>query len=304
MLPLLLPFLDAPAPQAPPKPKVPEAVVSVQDRSIQIPKLPKDVGHGREAFKSIHSQIQVAQEDLVAALQALYARPEGAVELGEGPGHPKVEVKDGSEWMDLLTDPQYGQLRFTFLEVWKGWQAALMESRLANPVQEAPAKNEVHSPGYEATRRKALRVIAAPSRRTGKATGQLEASYNEENAELFSDGTEPMTYDAARGGRLIERSRHIAQTARAVAEAVIPDLTEAWNPLVDHLNGQVRRLGEMEAAAVPAGDPNLQALRVRTKIAVLERFRATLWFCDLVWSQLAAAEPPAPPRRLGPPSSR
>ncbi|HJV23144.1 MAG TPA: hypothetical protein VJ505_04365 [Holophagaceae bacterium] len=304
MLPLACTLFLTQTPIPDIKPKVPEAMVVVAERSLVLPPLPKGVAEGRKGFASVHAQIKYAQEELSTSLQRLYATPEASRALAKDLEVPEASRGEVAGWLDVLKDVQFARLEGGFAEVWKGWQAALVEGGLAKPTRSPSGQPESHGAGYEAAKQKAKQVISAASRQPLRSSGKLDSSYNVENADLFGGGTEGMTKDERAGQQHVERSLYLAQTNRAIADILIPMLAESWDPLVDHLGGRARRLADLEAGAAPVADPILSALRTRAKIAFLERFRVALWYCDLVWSQSASVEAPAPPRRLAPSARR
>lgn len=289
------------------KPKVVEAVVVLEERPITLPPLPHDVGQGRQQFKEVHAQIQTALRDLGLSLQSLYAKPEAGITLARDLNVPAAFAIEGSELVEVMTDLEHGRLESAFTDVWKGWQAALVEGGLAKPVRVSAGRPEAHSKRFEDAKKKGKETIKVLSRLPPKRTGRLDASFNEENADLFPDlttyrapdSTFNMTgneYATLQNG---ERSANIAQRSQAVADKLIPSLSETWDPLVTHLNGRALRLADLEQVAAPSLDATVRTLRVQTKIAFLERFRTALWYCDLVWCQAASVEAPAPPQRMG-----
>ncbi len=299
----------SPSDQVPPqKPKVAEAVVVLEDRSITLPPLPRDVGQGRAQFKEIHTQIQNALQDLGVSLQVLYAKPEARLVLARDLEVPQALAVEGKELVGILADADYVRLESTFADVWKGWQAALVEGGLAKPVRVQAGRPEPHSKQYEEARKQAKQTIQRLSRQQPQKTGRLDASFNEENADLFPDpttyGTTGSTFNLTKDEYAIatndERSAFLVQKSRAVANKLIPSLSQTWVPFVAHLNDQARRLADLEKAGAPTTDATINVLRIQTKIAFLERFRTALWYSDLVWCQAASAEAPAPPRRLRP----
>ncbi len=302
MLLSILTFVLIQTPQDRAPVKRPEATVTVQDRALEIPALPRDVAQARGAFKATHAQIQAAQQDLAEYLRILYARPEARQALSADLSVPEAFAGEGVVLLNLLQDTRYAQLESAYAEVWKGWQAGLVEGGLSTRVNATAKAGASHSAAYEGARRKALEVIAARKRLGGEDGDTAHASYNVENVDLFGDGTERNTADEQRVIEKMRRSVAVAQMGQAVSNSLMPTLAETWDPLVAHLGAQVRRVGELEAGAVATTDPTVALLRLQAKIAILERFRAALWYCDLVWCQIAAAESPQPPVRLRTPA--
>ena len=292
-------LLDQPKP---PQAKVIETLVKVEDRSISLPPLPLDGPQGRAGFKAVHGQIKTALEDLALSLQGHYARPEAAAPLAADLSVPAESVEEGAALLGIIEDAPYVRLERTFLDTWKGWQAALVEGGLAKRVQATAKVPEPRSKAYEAARLKGLKVLQAPSRKFQEAS-RLDAGYrSKDEDDTFSEArlqaapTQAEEHAVAPG--TFTKQDHDTQNRLALTNQLLPDLGAAWGPLVDHLNGAVLRVMNRDQGAVPSQDPTLNALRTHARIAVLERFRRDLWYCDLVWSQIASEEALPPPRKL------
>ena len=301
-LALLTLALDQPVP--PSQAKVVESVVKVEDRSISMPPLPLDGAHGRARFKAVHGQVGTAMADLALSLQALYGRPEAALPLAADLSVPQEAVAEGNSLLGVIEDPDYVQLERTFLDTWKGWQAALVEGGLAKRVQTAGKVPDPRSKAFEAARQKGLRVLQAPSRKHQEVT-RLDAGFRSKDEEDgFSEAqlnaSPKQAEERAVAPESFTRKDQDTQSRLALTNLLLPDLAAAWNPLVDHLNGAVLRVMNRDLGAAAVSDPTLNALRTHARIAVLERFRRDLWYCDIVWCQVAAEEAPPAPRRLAP----
>jgi len=284
------------APLAPPATRPPEAVVITEARSITLPALPEDGAQGRAGFAATHARILEAQKDLEAALAALYALPEASVSL-RGLTVPDASLEEGRGLVAVWRDPEHLRLQTAFLDTWKGWQAALVEGHLAS-AKALPAA--AASPRYQAAHDLAAQVIRASTRNAPQAANRLDASFNEENASLYTDLGNRVTPEQRAVLDHVDQGAVRARQTLEVANKLIPNVAEPWNAFVAHLNAQAVRLLELEPAARAAPGGPLGALRVQARIAYLERFRAALWYCDLVWAQVASAPVPAAPRALRP----
>lgn len=298
---LILALFPRQVPAPPQKPKPPEAMVKVEDRSITLPPLPGEGHPGRGLFQATHAQIKAAMEDLTAGLQALYEKPEALKELPVELSIPSEDAAEGTLLLSVIDDKAFVQLEQAYLDTWKGWQAALVEGGLASRVQAAPKVAEPRSTQYLAAKQKAKLALQAPSREV-KPVSRLDAGYRvlSEREDTFSEA-ELASIPKEPEERMVEKahSKDIAQAQKrlVVANLLLLDLAAAWNPLVDLLNERAQRVVNQEKGS-PSGDATMNALRLHAKLAVMERFRTALWYCDLVWCQLASEQALPPPRKL------
>lgn len=314
--------------------KVPVASVVVEDRPITLPTLPQDGEQARTQFKNIHLQIRNAIEDLNQALLALYGRPEAESVLPPVLSVPSVRLAEGVELLGVINDPEFSRIERAYLDTWKGWQAALVEGGLAKPLHSSTGALEPSSKEYQEAKQKAKQVMSEPSRMFGaghrldpmltkqepnmeaRKESRLNASYLDDlelppNKTLGGKGGTGGVYankvllqpDELIGYIKKENDVFRNQMGQAIASNILINLSETWNPLVNHLNISARRIQNQEWTPDSIQDATMDALRIHAKLAVMERFRKALWYCDLVWCQLASAEAPPPPQRLSPPNS-
>jgi hypothetical protein len=302
MILLVTAFLFPQEPPPPPKPKPAGTLVRVEDRSITLPPLPQTGGEGRARFKEIHAQIRTALEDLDLSLLVLYGRPEAGVVLAADLSVPPELVEEGAALVGTVDDPTYTRLERAYLDTWKGWQAALVEGGLAKRAQAAPGAPEPRSRQYEEAKRKGTLALQSPARRFQQTT-RLDAGYrSKDEDDTFSEerlgGAPKQAEELTVAPAEFTKKTNDTQNRLAVTDLLLPDLSGTWTPLVAHLNEAALRVVNREQAFSPIHDPTMSALRIHAKLAVLERFRKALWYCDLVWCQVASAEVPPPPRRL------
>lgn len=300
---LMLPQEPAP----PPKAKPAGAQVKVEDRSITLPPLPQTGSEGRTRFKEAHAQIKTALEDLDLGLQAMYAKPEAAMALTANLSVPPGLAEEGAALVGVIDDPDHARLERAYLDTWKGWQAALVAGKLAKPVQATPAAQEPRSKQYAETKQKGLLALQAPSRRFQETT-RLDAGYrSKDEDDTFSEerlsSAPRQREELAVAPTEFTKKDNDTQNRLAVTNLLLPDLSAAWNPLVDRLNEAALRVVNREQASSPLPDATMDVLRAHAKIAVLERFRKALWYCDLVWCQVASEDAPPPPRKVARPGA-
>lgn len=301
--PLALLLLQDPPP--PQKTRPSGTVVKVEDRSITLPPLPRDGNLGRARFKEIHSQIRTALEDLDLSLLAMYGRPEARAVLAANLSVPPELVDEGVALVGVIDDPEYARLERAYLDTWKAWQAVLLEGGVARRQQDAPRSQEPSSQEFKEAKAKAMKVLKAPARQL-ITVSRSEASYRSpEEDDTFSPerlGAAPLRPEERAAASTVPTKEELgSQNRLAVTDLLLPDLSARWDALSEHLNAVALRVLIREEAASPTADGPMTALRTHAKLAVLERFRKALFYCDLVWCQVASAAPPPPPPRLAPP---
>ncbi len=303
LLPLALLLLPGQKPpQKPPqKPGVTEAVVALEDRAISLPRMPRDGAQGRAGFKEVHAQIGQALDDLNLSLVTLYGGPRAGALPGNLSVPPRL-AEDGRALLRIIDDPDYLRLERAYLDTWKGWQAAMVETGLVTRVQAPPGAQEPTSRQYVEAKRKVVQFLRAPSREF-KEVGRLDAGYRSESEDdTFSEqqlGEAPRSEEERSiASATFTKKDNRTQNRLAVTDLLLPDLTETWNALSNHLHETALRVVNREQDPDSMQDATMAALHTHAKLAVLERFRKALYYCDLVWCQIAAKEPPLPPRRL------
>jgi hypothetical protein len=289
-------------PAALPKAKLAGTLVRVEDRSITLPPLPRTGSEGRGRFKEIHAQIRTALEDLDLSLKSLYERPEARNPLAADLSVPSELAEEAAVLVGAIDDTGYARLEQAYLDTWKGWQAALVEGGLATRLQASPGTQEPRSREYEEAKQKGRLALKTPSRRFQQTT-RLDAGFRAKHEDdTFSDerlGSAPKrAEELAVAPEEVTKKDNETQNRLALTDLLLPDLSGTWKPLVDHLNEAALRVVNGEQVSSPILDTTMDALRIHAKLAVLERFRKALWYCDLVWCQAASEEAPLPPRRL------
>ncbi len=298
MLLLATALLAADPPKAPPKPP-PSATVVLEDRPLELPRLPRDAAQGRGQFKAVHASIGTALGDLTLALRDLYARPEARRPLPPDLSVPEAMAAEGADLVNLLDDPGARRLEIQLMDAWRGWQAALVEEGLATPVQAAPPAPGARSRAFQEARAAAVAALRKPARRAAPVD-RLDAGYLEE-VDLFPEAPVRPSPEEVRlyGGQEAALAR--IQKRLAVSGTLLTHLSAPWDALVAHLARQAETGLRWESPHPAPSDPAMDALRVQARIALLERFRLAFWLCDAIWSDTAAAGPPAPlPRLSGP----
>jgi len=248
-----------------PLPSVPPSVVAVQARAIEMPLLPSSLAEARTEFPKMQPKIAAAIQDLERDLMGLYATlaaggPSAAAYRVPDTATDEVRLLAGS-----LQDNTHLAAEESVFEAWNRWQTQLLSHGLAM------AKG-----GSAITSRMVL----------------LSFQRNELRAQ--DQGSVWPLFDLVAVNGLDYRSRSAGiPDAAALADAHALRLARTWEPLAQHLKESATRMLEYERNAPETQDAALRLLRLQAKINVLERFRSSLWFSQMVWAHMASS--PLPP---------
>lgn len=302
--------------------------VAVVDRPITLPPMPRDGKQGHAQFKDIHGQIGNAMADLNRALPALYGRPEGREPLPVQLSIPPENMAEATALLEIIQGQTFLRLERAYLDTWKGWQAALVEGGTAQPLQGAARTPEPVSKAFLAAKERAQRVLREPSRRFGPGNrldatltrqeqeaglaSKLDAGYLGDlenpptkgfNGTIYAPGGgDSWQSDELRFYIKAENAVVASLKEQAVAGELLSLLAETWTPLMDDLNASATRVLNQEGTPNSSQEAAMEAIRVHARLAVLERFRKALWYCDLVWCQVASETVPPPPQRFTSPA--
>ncbi len=239
--------------------------VAVQARAIELPPLPSSLGEARREFPKVQPRITAAIQDLEHDLTGLYATL-----AAEGPSAtsyrlPAATTDEVRFLAASLRDDTHVAMEETVHDGWNRWQTQLLSHGLALP-----------KGGSAITSRMVLLAFQR---------NELRALEQGQTWPLFD-------LVAVNGLDYRSRSMGIPQAA-ALAEAHALQLARTWEPLAQRLKASAAGMLEFERNAPETQDAALRLLRLQAKINVLERFRSSLWFCQMVWAHMASS--PLPP---------
>lgn len=284
-----------PKPETPQKTtQTPEARIVLQDRVIPLPALPKDVGEAKAHYPAIHTQLQGALHDLEMPILPLRAAIPAGKELPKTMKLRPAEAKDARVLVQILNDPTYDALEKGVVEVWQRWVGVLVENGIAKPNQSI-SKN-MNQPGVATNASLKTKLDRIESTWERDDDDRLMRRYSgERDLNEGSDARAPSLFPAEL--KAYDKGVEAVAKRAAVAKELAPQLSEAWTPLVAHLNACAVKLADLDHdTATPT--PDFEMLHRRTQIVFFERFRSALWFCEVVWSQMASVDPPPPLRDL------
>jgi len=262
---ILLAFFLSTQTPPPPAPSAATSEVAVQARAIELPPLPSSLAEARSEFPKVQPRIAAAIQDLERDLTGIYATI-----APEGPSAtsylmPAVTTDEVRLLAASLRDDTHMAMEETVHDAWNRWQTQLLDHGLALP-----------KGGSAITSRMVLLAFQR---------NELRALEQGQTWPLFD-------LVAVNGLDYRSRSMGLPQVA-ALADAHALHLARTWEPLAQHLKASAMGLLEFERNAQPAQDPAQRLLRLQAKINVLERFRSSLWFCQMVWAHMVSS--PLPP---------
>lgn len=252
----------------------PGGEVPVQARAIQLPPVPDSLEAARTGQARIRPALATSLRELEADLDRLYGQ------LGDDPPVIRLNTAVTAEILaleSLLEDPEHEALRQAVFDRWNAWQTALLQCGLEHPMEASAVTSRLSLQAFPRFERN-TRVLRA--REAPPAPGPPSAS-SRPNTEFLSIGR--MNYSSFSA---------LGRQARKVAQPQARELALLWAALAEHLNARALAFLNLDKEAT--ADPALRALRLRAKINFLERFRATLWLCQLVWAHMTSEDLPAP----------
>ena len=268
---VLLAWLTSAQPGLPlPQPPSGEREVAIQAHVLELPLLPSSLAEGHAAYPKMQAQLAITSREVEQDLIELYASlrtegPSGAIPCG-----PLDDSEESRTLALCLQDDVHLALEEAAFDEWIQWQTQLLQQGLA-----------LTKGGSAITSRM---VLLAFQRH------ELRPRQQGQSYPLFD-------LVAVNGLDYQSRAPGIPEAA-ALANLRAPRLAQAWSPLARHFNTRALSLLDLERAAPNPQDPALRLLRLQAKINVLERFRASLWFCQMVWAHVASSPLPPPLKGL------
>lgn len=257
--------------------QTPGAEVSLEARPIEIPQLPASLEEARSKGSRVRRSILAAHQEAERYLEACSA---DLAALAPAEGALVLRPENAAEARVLASyvyDERFLNLEAPLLDRWNAWQTALLSAAMADP-----AEADRVSAG--------MRLLSS-----SKTEVRDRALAGERPLEITWEG------GALRLPRRVtwievmalERFPYGAHTAfgkrtSALANEQAPPMAEGWAALTRHLNTGAAALLDLDRTAQPTADAGLKALRLMARIAFMERFRSTLWFCQVVWAHMAS----------------
>lgn len=286
-------FLPAAEPPKPPNP--PSKEVVIQDRAILIPQVPASVKQANAEYGRIGPMIATGILDLDKELILLLDSDSKLKAIQATIRIRPSEREAAAFFGTILKDDHYVHLLVPAIKAWNEWQSLLLGTGLTT--REPQALATPHGLSHE---------DAAVQTRL-KRQKQMSENYLQEERDLMRiEATDPISggFDPYAFRFLMETTTdHESRVSTSirlmtVANKKAPQLAQAWNPLVDHLNACAIKLADLDLLASPNPSEGFARLKRLAKIRFLERFRSAMWFSSAVWARMASAAPPAPLRAL------
>jgi len=268
---------------APPAKPPPGAEVVLEASAVLIPSLPSSVAEARRGFSRVRKELDVsyreAERYLAACAAELAAPPPAQITL------PAAFGAEATVLSQFLFDQTFLDLEGALLERWNPWQSFLLRQGMAQPAEAqrmaehmlllSSSKAEVAERASPQAALSTLEILSDDPVRPGSSFLKIPRM-----VRWF----EVVAVDRMEYGANTEFSRKAA----AYADGQAPALAQAWSVLSAHLNASASALLDLDRTAPPTRDPGMRILRLQARINFMERFRSTLWFCQVVWAHMAS----------------
>jgi hypothetical protein len=263
--------------------QVPGKVVVLEATATRIPPLPATVAEARKGFsrtiKDVEASYREAERYLAACSLELAALGQAGAQFTI-PAPMAGEAKTLSEF---LFDGGFLALEAPVLQRWNAWQTTLLRQGLDRPDEAqrmADGMRLLSSSKAEVIGRvppagSTLEVLCEDP--TGLERTVLRLPPNVRWVEVMA--VDRMRYEA---------NTDFGKLATDYANAQAALIAEDWKPLTAHLATGAAALLDLDRTAPATKDPGLRALRLMARINFMERYRSTLWFCQVVWAHMAS----------------
>lgn len=280
ILAALLLALPGPPPQVPPPPK---GEVTLEARAVVIPPLPTTVAQAEREYGKVRKELEASYRDAERYLSACNTELAG---LGPPESRLTISASAAGEAKLLagfLFDGAFLSLEDPLMERWNGWQSTLLSLGL-----DLPDEGERLAHNMMLLSSSKTEVVG----RVTKIPTTLELLMEDPDNP---DGTLMTLPRRVNWVEVVAVSRmnygahtEFGRQARSLADTQAGKLARDWAPLTAHLNAGAKALLDFDRTAPPTADPSLKTLRVLARINFMERFRSTLWFCQVVWAHMAS----------------
>ncbi|BDU74006.1 hypothetical protein [Mesoterricola silvestris] len=261
----------------------PGKVVVLEAATTGIPPLPASVAEARKGYGRVRKELDAAYREAEAYLAAGSRELAALGRTGTSFTLPASLAPEARTLSGFLFDGAFLALEEPLLQRWNEWQTTLLRQGLARPAEAqrmADAMRLLSSSKAEVRDRVpaaggTLEVLCEDP--AGQDRTVLRLPPNVRWVEVLA--VDRMPYGA---------NTEFGKLATAYADAQATLLAEAWTPLTAHLKKEAAALLDLDRTAPPTEDPALKALRLMARVNYMERFRSTLWFCQVVWAHMAS----------------
>lgn len=261
----------------------PGKVVVLEAATTGIPPLPASVAEARKDYARVRKDLDTAYREAGAYLAAC-SRDLAALGRGGAPFTLPASLAGEAQTLSgFLFDGAFLALEDPLLQHWNAWQTTLLRQGMARPAEAqrmADSMRLLSSSKAEVTGRippagSTLEVLCEDP--AGREHTVLRLPPNVRWVEVLA--VDRMEYGA---------NTEFGKLATTYADAQAAHLAEAWAPLTAHLKREAAALLDLDRTAPPTDEPALKALRLMARVNYMERFRSTLWFCQVVWAHMAS----------------
>ncbi|NTV75953.1 MAG: hypothetical protein HGA66_17340 [Holophaga sp.] len=263
--------------------QAPGKVVVLEAASTGIPPLPASVAEARKGYSRTRKELDASYREAERYLAACTRELAALGQAGAQFTLPATLAGEARTLSGFLFDGAFLALEDPLLQRWNAWQTTLLRQGLDRPAEAqrmADSMRLLSSSKAEVTGRipaagSTLEILCEDP--AGKDRTVLRLPPNVRWVEVMA--VDRMEYGA---------NTDFGKLATDYADAQAALLAEAWKPLTAHLKNDAAALLDLDRKAPPTDDPALKALRLMARMNYMERFRSTLWFCQVVWAHMAS----------------
>jgi hypothetical protein len=259
--------------------------VVLESRAIVVPPLPTSIAQARREFSRVRKELEAAFRE--AERYRTVCKAELAAQGGTG-GALVIPAAHGVEARALapfLFDETFLALEAPVLERWNPWQTTLLRLGLDEPSEGQRLAEHML---LLSTSKAEVDRSSHPDPEAPSLEIQSDDPVHPESTFLPFASRVALFEVVAVDRMAYGANTEFAQKATRFADQQAPGLAESWEKLSAHLNQSAGILLGLDRTAVPTKEPALATLRLRARVNFMERFRSTLWLCQVIWAHMAS----------------
>jgi hypothetical protein len=263
----------------------PRAEVMLEGRAIVVPALPTSIAQARREFSRVRKDLEAAFRE--AERYRTTCKAELAAQEG-GAGDlviPAAHAAEARALAPFLFDEEFLALEAPVLERWNPWQTTLLRLGLDEP-------GEGQRIAEHMLLLSTSKAEVAESSHPGAEAPSLEIRSDDPvhpESTFLHFSTRVALFELVAVDRMAYGANtEFARKATTFADQQAPGLAESWVKLSGHLNQSAGVLLGLDRAAAPSKDPAMVSQRLRARVNFMERFRSTLWLCQVIWAHMAS----------------
>lgn len=257
--------------------------------------MPTSVDQAHAEYDKVVPMISHCIQDLEAELTQLYASQPQLDPIPPAIHVHADEIEAAKFFFKMVKDKQYVTLQAAIIKVWREWQTLQLEAESTGEDTPASSRKGTLNGEDQDVRRQLKQekarheellemqkkaIVTMATGGFGSEDDSAGYSYKIEMAKQYED-------------RVTSAKRWVI-----VANRKAPQMADAWAPFSEHLQACARKMAFLDHSPTSFQGEDLQRLRLRAKISLLERYRSGMSFCQMVWARMTASTPPSPLREL------